>query len=56
MPATHVLTAVVGLTTLALMLFLEHRFHRIPAALVALIYGIVVVTAFGLEARRAYRR
>lgn len=51
LPATHLLTAVVGLSTVALMLFLERRFHRIPAALVALVYSIAVVVIFGLEAR-----
>ena len=50
LPQTHLLTFVVGLTTLGLMIFLERRFHRIPAALVALIYGILVVSIFGLEA------
>ncbi len=51
LPATHLLTAAVGLSTLALMLFLERRYHRIPAALVGLVYGIGVVTIFGLDAR-----
>jgi SulP family sulfate permease len=51
LPATHLLTAAVGLSTLALMLFLERRYHRIPAALAGLVYGIGVVTIFGLDAR-----
>ena len=32
------------------MLLIEHYFHRIPAALVAMVFGIVVSTVFGLSA------
>ena len=51
LPEMHLLTLAVGLTALAIMFFLEHRFPRIPAALVALIYGIGVVTVFNLAAQ-----
>lgn len=50
LPETHWLTLAVGVTTLALMFFLERRLPRIPAALVALIYGIGVVSVFNLAA------
>ncbi|HSR48575.1 MAG TPA: SulP family inorganic anion transporter [Anaerolineales bacterium] len=48
-PEAHLLTAVVGSTALALMVFLERRFHKVPAALVAMIYGIVVSALFQLD-------
>ncbi len=50
LPETHLLTLVVGLTTIVIMLLLEHYLHRIPAALVAMVYGIVVSSVFGLSA------
>ena len=50
-PDTHLLTLAMGLSSLALMLLLERRFHRIPAALAALVYGIVVVSVFNLDTR-----
>ncbi|MCP4967493.1 MAG: SulP family inorganic anion transporter [bacterium] len=45
----HGTTLVVGVSTIVLMVALEHWFHRIPAALVALVYGIIVVTVFDLD-------
>ncbi len=51
LPETHLLTLAVGIASLVLMIFMEHRFKRIPAALVVLIFGIVVVSIFGLEAQ-----
>jgi high affinity sulfate transporter 1 len=48
LPETHLLTLAVGVTTILVMVLLEHYFHRIPAALVAMIYGIVVSSVFGL--------
>lgn len=51
LPDAHARTVVVGVTTLVLMVALERWFHRIPAALVALVYGIVVVTLFDLDMR-----
>ena len=49
LPETHLLTLVVGVSTIVIMLLLEHYFHRIPAALVAMIFGIVVSAVFGLS-------
>ena len=48
LPETHWLTLLVGASSLLLMLLLEKRFPRIPAALVTMIYGIAVVTVFAL--------
>ncbi len=50
-PETHLLTFAVGIVCVALLFFLEHRFHKIPAALVALALGIAVSAIFGLEGR-----
>ncbi len=47
---THWLTFAVGITSLLLMVLIERRFHKIPAALVTMVYGIVVVSIFNLEA------
>lgn len=49
LPETHLLTLAVGVSTIVVMVLLEHYFHRLPAALVAMIYGIVVSTVFGLS-------
>ena len=51
LPETSVPTLITGLLCLALLIALEHYFHKIPAALVALLVGIVFSTVFGLEAR-----
>ena len=51
LPETHLLTLGVGLSSLVLMIFLERRFKRIPAALIVLIYGIGVVSIFNLAAQ-----
>ena len=51
LPETHLLTLLIGVLFVALIFFLEHRFHRVPAALVALILGIGLSLVFGLEAR-----
>lgn len=50
LPETHLLTLVVGITTLVVMVVMERRFHKIPAAMVAMIYGIVVTSLFNLAA------
>ena len=50
LPETHRLTLAVGISSLIIMLLLEHYYHRFPAALVAMSYGIVVSAAFGLSA------
>jgi MFS superfamily sulfate permease-like transporter len=51
LPETHALTLIVGVSSIALLLFLEHRFHKIPAALVVMILSILASVAVGLEAR-----
>jgi high affinity sulfate transporter 1 len=50
LPETHLLTLLVGVSTIVIMVLLERYLHRIPAALVAMIYGIVVSAVFGLQA------
>ncbi len=50
LPETHLLTLLIGVVFVALIFFLEHRFHRIPAALVALVLGIALSLLLGLEA------
>ena len=49
LPETNPATLFVGATSLALMFGLEQFFHRVPAALVTLVYGIAISTIFGLE-------
>ncbi len=44
-------TLVTGVLCLVLLVVLEHFYHRIPAALVALVFGIAISAAFGLEGR-----
>jgi high affinity sulfate transporter 1 len=51
LPEAHRATLVTGILCLILLIALEHYFHKIPAALVALVFGIVISVAFGLEAR-----
>ncbi len=48
---THGRTLMIGLTCLALMLGLEHFFHKVPAALAVLVYGIVASTVFNLDSK-----
>ncbi len=50
LPETHLLTLVVGISSILVMLLIEHYLHRIPAALVAMVFGIVVAAFFGLSA------
>lgn len=50
LPETHLATLTVGLACLLLLVLLERTFHRIPAALVAMVFGILVVTLFDLHA------
>jgi MFS superfamily sulfate permease-like transporter len=45
LPETHLLTLAVGAASLALLILLERRYHRFPAALAALVFGIVVSPA-----------
>jgi sulfate permease, SulP family len=51
LPETHLATLVTGILCLILLITLEHYFHKIPAALVALVFGILISVVFGLEAR-----
>ena len=51
LPEGHLATLITGVLCLILLIALEHYFHKIPAALVALVFGIVISVAFGLEAR-----
>ena len=47
----HRATLVTGLATIAVMLVVERFAHRLPAALVALVFGIVVSNVFDLASR-----
>jgi sulfate permease, SulP family len=51
LPETHLLTLIVGVLSIALLLLMERRFHKIPAALVVMIVGIAGSALFGLAAR-----
>ena len=51
LPETHLATLITGILCLILLILLEHFFHKIPAALVALVFGILISIIFGLEAR-----
>jgi high affinity sulfate transporter 1 len=51
LPETHLATLITGILCLILLITLEHYFHKIPAALVALVFGIAISVIFGLEAR-----
>ena len=49
LPETHRLTLIVGVLCLILLFAMEHFFEKIPAALVALVFGIAISAFFGLE-------
>ncbi|MBP1702820.1 MAG: sulfate permease [Chloroflexi bacterium] len=51
LPETSLPTLITGVLCLVLLIALEHYFHKIPAALVALVFGILISIIFGLEAR-----
>jgi SulP family sulfate permease len=51
LPETSLPTLITGILCLILLIALEHNFHKIPAALVALVFGILISVIFGLEAR-----
>jgi len=51
LPETHLLTLIVGMVCLILLIALEHYFEKIPAAIVALVFGIAISVVFGLEGR-----
>jgi SulP family sulfate permease len=46
---THFLTLVVGLASIALLFFLEHRFHKLPAALIVMVLGIILSSLFAFD-------
>ncbi len=48
---THFLTLAVGLISIGLLFFLEHRFHKLPAALIVMILGILFSSLFAFEMR-----
>jgi high affinity sulfate transporter 1 len=48
---THFLTLGVGLISIALLFFLEHRFHKLPAALIVMLMGILFSSLFAFEQR-----
>jgi len=48
---THLLTLAVGLVSIALLFSLEHRFHKLPAALLVMVLGILFSSLFALELR-----
>lgn len=50
LPEADLLTMAVGAGSLVLMIVIERRFHKFPAALAALVFGIGVSALFGLEA------
>lgn len=45
----HLWTAFIGISSLALLFLAERFFPRIPGALIAVIYGIFMVSIFGLD-------
>jgi high affinity sulfate transporter 1 len=51
LPETSLPTLIIGMLCLILLILLEHYFHKIPAALVALVFGILISVILGLEAR-----
>jgi high affinity sulfate transporter 1 len=51
LPETDVATAVVGVSSIGLMLLIERRLTRVPAALVVLLVGIAASVVFGLADR-----
>jgi len=46
---THRLTLIVGLVSIALLFSLEHYFHKLPAALIVMLLGIIFSSLFALE-------
>ena len=51
LPETSLPTLITGILCLILLIVLERYFHKVPAALVALVFAIIFSTVFGLEAR-----
>jgi high affinity sulfate transporter 1 len=50
LPETHRATLIVGVVCLIVLFALEHYFHKVPAALVVLVLGIIFSAVLGLEA------
>ena len=48
LPETHLLTLLVGVSSIVLMLVMERFVPKVPAALAALVYGIAVVSIFSM--------
>ena len=46
---THLLTLAVGLVSLALLISMEHYFHKLPAALIVMLLSIFFSSLFALE-------
>jgi sulfate permease, SulP family len=46
---THLLTLVIGAISIALLVFLERRFHKLPAALIVMVLGILASILFAFE-------
>jgi high affinity sulfate transporter 1 len=46
---THLLTLVIGLVATALLFYLEHRFHKLPAALIVMVLGIIFSSLLAFE-------
>ncbi|HJS19401.1 MAG TPA: SulP family inorganic anion transporter [Anaerolineales bacterium] len=46
---THILTLLMGAVSISLLIFLEHRFHKLPAALIVMLLGILFSSLVGLE-------
>ena len=46
---THLLTLAVSLVSIALLFFLEHSFHKLPAALIVMVLGIIFSGLFAFE-------
>lgn len=48
---THLLTLLIGLISLTLLVFFERRFHKLPAALIVMLFGILFSILFGFETK-----
>jgi high affinity sulfate transporter 1 len=48
---THLLTLLIGLVATALLFYLEHRFHKLPAALIVMVLGIIFSSLLAFETK-----
>jgi high affinity sulfate transporter 1 len=46
---THLLTLAIGLVSIALLFYMEHYFHKLPAALIVMLLGIVFSSLLALN-------